>query len=81
MHRPRTTRRDQFHLTLDVKDDAFIDTRDPSQQNWTIVRAMEELADDLIHLDALCGRFVDGSRRKEIVEQWASSQAQYDDTS
>ena len=67
-------------MSLEIKDDKFIDTRDPAQHNWTIVRAMEEFADDLQHFDDLSKRFVDGSRRQEISKQWANSQAQYDDS-
>ncbi len=65
---PRITRRKQFELSLDVKDADFIRPPDPSQQNWTISRAMDELAADLIHLDSVTRRFVDGSKRKQIVE-------------
>jgi spermidine synthase len=80
MKRTRTTKREQFDFSLDIKQDDFINSTDPSQQNWTIVRAMDELADDLVHLDELSNRFIDGSKREQIVEQWANSQAQYEDT-
>ena len=70
MSQSRSIKRDQFDLSLQIKKDDFIETRDPSQQNWTIVRALEELADDLAHLDEVSKRFVDGSRRREIVEKW-----------
>ena len=77
---PKVVREKQFELSLNIKDEGFIKPPDPSQQNWTITRAMEELADDLIHLDSVTKRFVDGSRRKAIVEDWAKSQAKYDDS-
>jgi spermidine synthase len=76
----RICRRSQFELKLDIKQEGFIKPADPSQQNWLITRSMDELADDLIHLDNVSKRFVEGSRRKEIVEDWALSQAKYDDT-
>jgi len=72
--------RKQLELSLDIKEDTFIEPPDPSQKNWTITRAMEELADDLVHLDACTKRFVDGSKRDAIREEWARSQAKYDDT-
>ncbi len=76
----KITRRKQFDLSLNLKENGFINPPDPLQQNWTIVRAMDELADDFIHLDSLTKRFVDGSKRKEIVENWAKTQAKYDDS-
>lgn len=80
MKQPRITRRPRFDLSLEIKDEGFIDTVDPAQQNWGIVRSMDELADDLDHLDSLSKRFVDGSERQFMVEEWAQSQAQYDDS-
>ena len=74
------TRRPKFDISLEIKDEGFIDTADPAQQNWSIVRSMDELADDLVHLDSLSSRFVDGSQRELMVEEWAQSQAQYDDS-
>ncbi len=72
-------RRPSFAVSLDVSDDAFIKTEDPAQRNWVVTRTMEELADDLEHLDAVARRFVSGSERQRIVEDWAKSQARYDD--
>lgn len=80
MAHPRIIRKKQFELSLDIKDADFIRPPDPAQQNWTISRAMDELADDLIHLDSVTRRFVDGSEREKIVEDWAASQARYDDS-
>ena len=80
MKQPRITRKPKFDLSLEIKADSFIDTADPAQQNWSIVRAMDELADDLEHLDSISDRFVAGSEREAIVEEWAQSQARYDDS-
>lgn len=79
MHRQRIERRPSFVLSLDVREEQFIATADPAQQNWVMTRAMEELADDLEHLDAVARRFVGGSERPQIVVDWAGSQARYDD--
>ena len=76
----RTVRRKQFEINLTIKEDKFINPPQVTQKNWLISRAMDELADDLIHLDALSTRFVAGSKRSEILQNWVSSQAQYDDS-
>ena len=80
MERPRYVRRDEFELALTLKDSTFISPPDPTQQNWIITRALDELGDDLEHLDAVSKRFVDGSKRQEIVEDWAKSQAQHQES-
>lgn len=80
MQPPRVTRRKPFELSLTIKEEGFVEPPTPSQRNWVIARAMDELADDLIHLDQVTKRFVEGSVRAEIVEQWARSQARYDDS-
>lgn len=80
MDRPRSCRRPAFDITLQTKVEKFISPPDPSQRNWLLTRSLEELADDLEHLDKVSKRFVDGSKRAQIVEDWAKSQAKYDDT-
>jgi guanidinoacetate N-methyltransferase len=80
MAAPRISRRQRFQISLDIKDDGFISPQDPSQKNWVITRAMDELADDLEHLDAVSRRFVPGTKRQQIVEEWAKAQAKYGDT-
>jgi guanidinoacetate N-methyltransferase len=80
MQRNRLERRRQFTVSVELQEEHFIETADPAQQNWVITRALEELADELEHLDGVARRFVEGSERKQIVEDWAKSQAQYDDS-
>jgi len=70
------TRRKQLEVSLKITDDAFVRPPDPSQRNWLVTRAMEELADDLEHLDSVARRFVDGTKRDRIVEQWENSKAE-----
>lgn len=48
-------RRRAFEVSLDINDDQFLATADPAQRNWVVTRAMEELADDLEHLDGVSG--------------------------
>jgi guanidinoacetate N-methyltransferase len=73
-------RRKQFNITLEINDVAFISPPDPSQKNWILARSLDELADDLEHLDHVSKRFVEGSERIKIQQEWAKSQAKYDDS-
>jgi spermidine synthase len=66
-------------VSVTLRDDNFLKPPDPSQRNWSVVRTLEEAADDLVHLDRVSKRFVEGSRRAAITEEWAKSQAKYDD--
>lgn len=70
-------KRKDFDITLEVKDDSFISTKDPSQRNWMFTRSLEEIADDLEHYDKISKSFVEGSSRQFITEKWANSQAKY----
>jgi guanidinoacetate N-methyltransferase len=80
MERPRVLRRDKFTVTLQITDPDFIKPSNAGQTNWVLTRQLEELAADLEHLDDVSKRFVDGSTRAEIAEDWARSQAQYRDS-
>jgi guanidinoacetate N-methyltransferase len=73
-------RKRPFEIAVEIKEDDFISPPDPAQKNWVITRAIEELADDLLHLDQASKRFVEGSKRKQIQEEWARSQAKYEDS-
>jgi guanidinoacetate N-methyltransferase len=73
-------RREKFDVTVEVSDEGFISPPDPSQKNWIITRAIEELADDLDHIDDVSKRFVAGSKRAKIHEEWIKSQAKYGDS-
>ncbi|MGH7619593.1 MAG: class I SAM-dependent methyltransferase [Gemmatimonadaceae bacterium] len=80
MPKPRTHRRQQFEITLDVNQDQFVSRPDPSQTNWVLERALKEMADDLEHMDRVAKRFVPGSARPRIERPWRTSAASYDDT-
>lgn len=80
MNKEYVCRRENFELKLSMKDDNFMSTKNPSHKNWGIDRAMGEISDDLLHLDEVSKRFVVGSERQAIQEEWVSSQAKYDDT-
>jgi guanidinoacetate N-methyltransferase len=68
-----------LEVTATLSDDNFLKPKDPSQRNWSVVRTLEETVEDLVHLDRVSKRFVDGSKRSAITEKWAKSQAKYDD--
>src|SRR5687767_10670622 len=67
------TRRKQFELTLAVSDLCLIKPPAHIQRNWVISRALDELADDLAHLDHITKGFITGTARKEITADWATS--------
>jgi guanidinoacetate N-methyltransferase len=70
-------KRPGFEVTLDIKSENFVSTKDSAQRNWVFTRSLEELADDLDHLDRVSKRFVVGSERQMITERWVGSQAAY----
>ena len=58
-------------ITLEIHDDDFISPPHPSQKNWLITRSLEEIADDLNYLNDISNRFIEGSERQEIQQEWA----------
>ena len=71
-----------FKINLDINEKDFISPPMDSQREWVIRCALKELAEDLIHINKLTKRFVDGSERTLIRRQtdWSKSKAHYDDT-
>ena len=78
----RTTirRHPQFEIALKLQDDRFINPPLEGQRSWLIRRTMDEIADDLRHLDEVSRRFVPGSARPRLATQleWHKSKASYD---
>jgi amino acid adenylation domain-containing protein len=70
----------EFDLAVRLKDNQFINPPRESQRNWLLRRALDEFADDLRHLDTVSRRFVPGSARPRLSNEWSQSQANYDDT-
>jgi guanidinoacetate N-methyltransferase len=79
----RLRRHDRFEVTLQVTDDGFIRPPRDSQRNWLLNRVLNELTDELVHLDEIARRFVPGRahtglpdrtsrslRDDEIMEDW-----------
>ena len=66
-----------FELSLTVNS-GFVETPREGQRNWVLQRAVDELSDDLRHLDREVRRFVPGSERVDIQGDWKTSLAQFD---
>ncbi|WP_298917457.1 amino acid adenylation domain-containing protein [uncultured Nostoc sp.] len=61
-HRSRRLRQfSNFYICLEI-DENFINPPQKFQRNWLLKQSIDELADDLIHLDALSRRFVAGNQ-------------------
>lgn len=85
-HDSRIVSRDKFRLVLEPKNSDFISPPRKAQRDWLIRQAMEEISDDLEHLDQIAKRFVAGKNHKldsdlvdisnaslsvdEIMEDW-----------
>jgi amino acid adenylation domain-containing protein len=70
-------RHPSFEITLRMSNNGFIRPPRQSQKNWLVQRAIDEFADDLIHLDEISKRFVPGSPRPPVRNDWAASKAKY----
>ena len=69
-----------FEITLDIKSPEFISPPQENQRNWTLQRTVDEFVDDLKNLDMVTKRFVKGSQRTQIEEDWDKSKAEFDDS-
>jgi hypothetical protein len=70
----------ELDLYLRLNDEDFIRPPREHQRTWILERALDELTDDLRHLDTLASRFVPGSVRAAIEQDWARSRARYSAT-
>ena len=70
----------EFNISLELTSDTFISPPRQSQRNWIVQQALDEIADDLKHLDKISKRFVAGSERGRIQHEWRRSEAQYDES-
>lgn len=68
-----------FTIDVELHRDSFIDAPRPEQRRWVVHRAVDELAEQLRHLDVIAGDFVDGTTRGEIRAEWHGSRADYHD--
>jgi guanidinoacetate N-methyltransferase len=79
----RIKRHAKFEITLDIKDDEFINPPRAGQRQWLLNQALAEMTDDLIALDSIAASFVPGEeehrfedrssrslRDEDIMEDW-----------
>ena len=79
----RFRRHERVEVSLQSTSDDFIRPPREAQRNWLLNRALTELVDELVHLDAVSRRFVPGReqarladrtqallRDEEIMEDW-----------
>ncbi|GJM16814.1 MAG: hypothetical protein DHS20C13_21410 [Thermodesulfobacteriota bacterium] len=69
-----------FEITLEIKTPEFINPPQENQRNWTLQRSVDEFVDDLINLDTVTKRFVTGSERVQIEDNWDKSKAEFNDS-
>lgn len=55
-----------FDLTLEIKNDGFIQPPREAQRNWLINHAMAEFTEEVKHLDTIAARMVPGVERAPI---------------
>ncbi|WP_323055267.1 MULTISPECIES: class I SAM-dependent methyltransferase [Streptomyces] len=68
-----------FTIELDLHRDSFIDAPRAEQKRWVVHRAVDELAEQLRHLDVVAPDFVAGTTRGQIGAEWHDSRADYHD--
>ena len=60
----------EFDITLQIKDDDFINLSQPAQRNWLLSKALSEFSADLKALDQVAQGFVPGSEtEREVVDR------------
>jgi amino acid adenylation domain-containing protein/non-ribosomal peptide synthase protein (TIGR01720 family) len=75
--RNRFTRKSaQVSVSLKIAE-GFVNPPTPSQRNWIVRRSLDELVDDIIHMDGVSRRFVSGSQRVPISGDWQRSHAHF----
>jgi predicted O-methyltransferase YrrM len=70
-----------FDVFLRLRRGEFIQPPRDSQRNWLLQRTLDELTDDLNHLNVLAKSFVAGSDRPPIEQEWKSSRAEVNGSS
>ena len=65
----RIRRTQAFDAILEVSDPNFLPTPRPSQRNWLLNRALDELVDELNHSDESADRFVPGGDYSEFADR------------
>ena len=68
----------EFEIFLRLRDGEFIRPPQENQKHWILHRALEEFTDDLRYSGEVSRRFVGGSERTCMQNEWSKSDAQYD---
>ena len=68
-----------FELELRIKHDEYLPTLQDFQQDWLMNKFINESARDLEQTSELARRFVPGSKRPEMPENWEQQEVAYDD--
>lgn len=69
----------EFALELDLRRASFIATPRDEQRRWLVDRAIDELVDQLRHLDDIADRLVPGQPRADLDASWATAEPQVAD--
>ncbi|MEK8021082.1 MAG: class I SAM-dependent methyltransferase [Candidatus Parabeggiatoa sp.] len=69
-----------FDLELRIKSDEFMPTLQDFQREWLMCKFMNESARDLQQTNLLSQRFVRGTKRPDLPENWDKQAVQYDET-
>lgn len=70
----RVKRTPQFELRLQVSDDGFIRPPRDTQRNWLLNRAMQEVAEELAHLDRSAAEMVPGTDGAGLLQDRAQAE-------
>jgi amino acid adenylation domain-containing protein len=75
---PTLLTRESAKVSVSLKvAEGFVNPPTLSPRNWILRRSLDELIDDIIHMDGVSRRFVSGSQRVPIVGDWHRSQAHF----
>ncbi len=77
-HETFIARTPDFEVSIKLTGGEFILPRGENRRNWTIRRVLEEVKDDLYHLDRQTKSFVRGSHRPTMTREWETTRAEYD---
>ncbi|MBT8401505.1 MAG: class I SAM-dependent methyltransferase [Rhodothermia bacterium] len=65
----RIKRNDDFEITLEITNDAFIRPPRDYQRNWVLNRLLKEVSDDLLNLHEQSQQFVPGAEATEFADR------------
>jgi len=69
----RIKRHQDFEISLQIKNESFIQTPREAQRNWVLNRVLKEFSDDLLALDKLAKNFIKGGETIAFDDRKQSS--------